>query len=165
MFEFYLNKNIEIGFEIKNTLLESIPDYISLGYNEENIWMKKKGIPIWLTICLSNIIKKTLSIFWHFKTKNLYKLSLYFPINRDLLKCTKAEKTLINMIKSIDTLQEVDLWIKEGDTSNFYSFKNLSKLRREQIIDSIWGLNSSVGILIPDLNSIQVFSDSISILK
>ena len=58
-----MNANIIEGFQIKGTLLEAIPDYISLGYDKEDAKMKIKGSPIGLNLNLTILTKLILFIF------------------------------------------------------------------------------------------------------
>ena len=118
LFEFFVTENIIEGFNIKDTLLELVPDYISLGYNKDNTSMKDKGYPIWLYFNLPSITMKTLSIFWTIKNKNVYKLKLSNRINRDKSQCTKAEWNLLKIIKNIHTLKEIYFVTKEGDNTD-----------------------------------------------
>ena len=86
--------------------------------------------------------------------------------------CTKSEWTLLKILKSIDTLKEINLWIKEKvknkDQVNSYIFKNLTKSRREQVVDAIWGLDPPYSGDISiwnDLKWLQDVSDSITCLN
>ena len=63
IFEFSLNENIIEGFQIKGTLLDAIPDYISLGYDKEDTKMKFKGSPIRLNLNLRILTKLIWLIF------------------------------------------------------------------------------------------------------
>ena len=165
IFEFCLNNNLTQKFKLKDTLLDLVPDYISIGYDKERTDMKENGYPIWLTFSWETFTKKNLSVLKAINHKNLYKLSLLNPIYREWSLWTKAEQTLLKAIKNIDTLKEIDFSIKEGDNVNSYAFKNLTKLRKEQIIDAIWGLStseSSDNAPLQDLKSLQVVTDLVS---
>ena len=62
IFEFFINENVNKEFQIKGTLLEAIPDYISLGYDKKNTKMKIKGAPIGLNLNLQILTNPILFI-------------------------------------------------------------------------------------------------------
>ena len=112
--------------------------------------------------------KKTLSIFWAIKNKNLHKISWTTPIDRDISLWTKPVRTLLKILRSIETLKEMSLLIKVNDKAILYIFKNLTKSRREQIIDAIWGLNtldSSGSATLVDLKLLQEITDNVTWLN
>ena len=62
----------------------------------------------------------------------------------------------------------MSLLITENDKAISYIFKNLTKSRREQIIDAIWGLNtldSSGSATLVDLKLLQEITDNVTWLN
>ena len=170
-FEFLINKNIINGFESKGTLIEAVPDYISLGYDRSNSYFQSLGSPITLTINISKITKKTLSIFWHLKNKNLQNLICYWQIPRSKSLCTKSEVTLLCIIRKLNTLKSLTLTLLDQNSLAFsYIFKNLTPTRLQLIIDSVFGHDPSLPapeeLSEPiDMESLMLITDSISVIE
>ena len=170
-FEFVINENIINGFESEGTLIEAVPDYISLGYDRSNTSFQSLGSPITLTIKISKITKKTLSIFWHLKNKNLQNLICYWQIPRSKSLCTKSEVTLLSIIRKLNTLKSLTIALLDQNSKAFsYIFKNLTPARLRLIIDSIFGHDPSLPapeeLSEPiDMRSLMLITDSICVIE
>ena len=168
--KFFIKENIINGFESKGTLIEAVPDYISLGYGS-NSTFQSLGTPITLTINITKITKKTLSIFWHLKNKNLLNLICYWQIPRSKSLCTKSEVTLLCIIRKLNTLKSLTLALLDQNSStSFYTFKNLTPARLQLIIDSVFGHDPSLPapeeLSEPiDMRSLMLITDSISVIE
>ena len=164
LFEFHINKNLTNKFKIEEKLIGNVPNFISLKDSQEAQDKWKCRPFIYLVLNVPMLTKTTLSIFNELKDKNLFKITWNTPINRDRSLRKETEYTLLDIIKNADTLKELDIWVVEKASYNLYSFKNLSKLRKEQICNTIWesSLSSlSDGSKLINLNSFKVIDDSI----
>ena len=170
-FEFFINENIINGFKSEGTLIEAVPDYISLGYDRSNTSFQSLGSQITLTIKISKITKKTLSIFWHLKNKNLQNLICYWQIPRSKSLCTKSEVTLLCIIRKLNTLKSLTLTLLDQNSkASSYIFKNLTPTRLQLIIDSVFGHDPSLPALEElsepiDMRSLMLITDSISVIE
>ena len=162
IFEFHINDNLTNEFKIKEKLIGNVPNFISFWDNQEATDMKIYGPPIYLVLNVSSLTKNTLSIFNELKNKNLFKITWNTPINRDRLLLKESWSTLLNIIKDTDTLKELDIWVVDKTDYNTYSFKNLTKLRKEQIFNAIWGSSLTESSNFIDLNSLKTTGDSIT---
>ena len=169
--EFFIKENIINGFKSEGTLIEAVPDYISLGYDRSNTSFQWLGTPITLNINISKITKKTLSIFWHLKNKNLQNLICYWQIPRSKSLCTKSEVTLLCIIRKLNTLKSLTLTLLDQNSkASSYIFKNLTPNRLRLIIDSVFGHDPSLPapeeLSEPiDMRSLMLITDSISVIE
>ena len=166
LFEFYLYQNLMQEYQSKRTLLEAIPDYISLGYDKENTKMKTKGFPVSLIVKIKDITKETLSIFSALKSKNVYKIALSIEVKSDQEGGSEIYHTLFNYIKSFETVKQIRITIYNSSnkySSKIYTFRGLDKSRLDQIIDTLNSTPLTSTSQIPNLNSFKQQSDIISI--
>ena len=146
-------------------MIGNVLNFISLEESQEAQDKWKYRPFIYLILNVQMLINSTLSIFNELKDKNLFKITWNTPINRDRSLRKEIEHTLLNMIKNTITLKELDIWVVEKASYNIYSFKFLSKSRKEQICNTIWesSLSSlSDGSKLINLDSFKVIGDSIS---
>ena len=165
IFEFHVIKDLKNEFKIKEKLIGNVPNFISFWDNQETKDMKVYGPPIYIVIDVSELTNNIISIFDELKNKNLFKITLNTPINTHRFLRNESWIALLNIIKDTDTLKELDIWVVDKTDYNTYSFKNLTKLRKEQIFNAIWGSSKSSIIEnsnFIDLNSLKIIDDSLT---
>ena len=133
------------------------------------IKIQSLGSPITLTIKITKITKKTLSIFWHLKNKNLQNLCCYWQIPRSKSLWTKSEIVLLCIIRNLYTLKYLTLNLYENNKSSIYTFKNLTPNRLQMIIDAVLGYDPSLPTTkelyeLIDMKSLMKIDDWISII-
>ena len=169
-FEFIITENFIDGFGKEGTLVESLQDWISEGHYNSTSVFKLFSPPITLSIMIPKIIKKTLSIFWHLKNKNLKNLIWNSIIPRSKSLSTKSEITLLCIIRKIKTLKSLTLTLSQNTIITSYTFKNLTPSRLTLIVDSVYGHNPSLptpaNLPRPiDMKSLITITDFISIIN
>ena len=165
IFEFHVIKDLTNEFKIKEKLIGNVPNFNSFRDNQETADMKLYGPPIYLVLDVSTLTNNIISIFNELKNKNLFKITWNAPINRNKFFRNESWIALLKIIKDTDTLKELDIWVVDKNDYDIYSFKNLTKLRKEQIFNAIWGSSQSSKIQssrLIDLNSLKVIYDSLT---
>ena len=168
-YEFILDENLPSKFEIEGSLIESVPDYVSLGYDRYNPTLISYGIPITLSINTIDISKKAVSIFQHLWNKNIQTLNCFAKISRSKSLCTKPEIAFLWITRQLKTLKFLTLTLTQDSSTYSYTFRDLTPARLQLIIDSVFGHDPSLpapGDLseLTCMESLLTISDSIQII-